>query len=120
MEHSTEEAFTYEGNDLGANYTKAATTFKVWAPTADAVNVLLFSSGQVKKVDKGTHKMTGGTSAEKGVWTVTVNKDLKNVYYLLNDTPFLVEHSTVMDIVHLYMFNSASLSASSTFSFKSV
>ncbi|MBE5927502.1 MAG: type I pullulanase [Lachnospiraceae bacterium] len=81
-----EEAFTYEGNDLGANYTKAATTFKVWAPTADAVNVLLFSSGQVTKVDKGTYKMTGGTSAEKGVWTVTVNKNLKNIYYLYQVT----------------------------------
>lgn len=81
-----EETFTYDGDDLGANYTKSATTFKVWAPTADAVNVLLFSSGQVTKVDKGTHKMTGGTSAEKGVWTVTVNKDLKNVYYLYQVT----------------------------------
>ena len=30
--------------------------------------------------------MTGGTSAEKGVWTVTVNKDLKNVYYLYQVT----------------------------------
>ena len=26
----------YNGTDLGANYTPAATTFKLWAPTAAA------------------------------------------------------------------------------------
>lgn len=25
----------YDGNDLGANYTKEKTTFKVWAPSAE-------------------------------------------------------------------------------------
>ena len=81
-----DKAFTYEGNDLGSTYTKSATTFKVWAPTADAINVLLFSSGQVTKVDKGTYAMQGGTAAEKGVWTATVNGNLKNVYYLYQVT----------------------------------
>ena len=32
----------YNGTDLGANYTPAATTFKLWAPTAAAVTVELF------------------------------------------------------------------------------
>lgn len=31
----------YNGTDLGANYTPAATTFKLWAPTAAAVTVEL-------------------------------------------------------------------------------
>lgn len=29
--------FTYDGSDLGSQYTKSATTFKLWAPTADKV-----------------------------------------------------------------------------------
>ena len=33
----------YNGTDLGANYTPAATTFKLWAPTAAAVTVELFA-----------------------------------------------------------------------------
>ena len=40
-----ESAFTYEGDDLGATWTKDATTFRVWAPTADAVQVNLYESG---------------------------------------------------------------------------
>ena len=35
----------YNGTDLGANYTPAATTFKLWAPTAAAVTVELFATG---------------------------------------------------------------------------
>jgi pullulanase len=34
--------FTYTGNDLGVNYTRAATTLRVWAPTAKAVNVVIY------------------------------------------------------------------------------
>jgi pullulanase len=34
--------YTYTGNDLGVNYTKAATTLRVWAPTAKAVNVVIY------------------------------------------------------------------------------
>ena len=29
----------YEGNDLGATYNGASTTFKVWAPVADKISV---------------------------------------------------------------------------------
>lgn len=76
------DTFTYDGDDLGSTYTADATTFKVWAPTADSVELLLFSSGQVTTVDKGTVAMSGGTADTKGVWSCTVNEDLKNVYYL--------------------------------------
>jgi len=40
-----EAQYTYEGNDLGAVWTKESTTFRVWAPTADAVTVNLYESG---------------------------------------------------------------------------
>ena len=37
-----EAEFTYEGDDLGAVWTAESTTFRVWAPTADAVTVNLY------------------------------------------------------------------------------
>ena len=40
-----ENKYTYEGDDLGATWTKDKTTFKVWAPTADKVEVKLYKSG---------------------------------------------------------------------------
>lgn len=32
----------YTGNDLGANYSKASTTFKVWSPVADSAEVIIY------------------------------------------------------------------------------
>ncbi|MCM1308249.1 MAG: type I pullulanase [Butyrivibrio sp.] len=74
-----ENKFTYDGNDLGASWSKASTTFKVWAPTAEAVKVNLYKGGD-KSVDDLTesHDMTAG---EKGVWSVKVDGDLNGVYY---------------------------------------
>ncbi len=40
-----ETRFTYAGNDLGAAWTPEKTTFRLWAPTATAVSVNLYRSG---------------------------------------------------------------------------
>lgn len=40
-----DEAFAYEGDDLGAAYTKEKTGFKVWAPTASEVSLNLYEQG---------------------------------------------------------------------------
>lgn len=40
-----DEAFAYEGDDLGAVYTKEKTGFKVWAPTASEVSLNLYEQG---------------------------------------------------------------------------
>lgn len=80
--YSTEEfekEYAYDGNDLGAVWTKDATTFKVWAPTADAVAVNLYKEGEAGKDDKiETLEMTKGG---KGVWSVEKDGDLNGVYY---------------------------------------
>ncbi len=74
-----EEAFTYTGNDLGANWTKASTTFKVWAPTAEKISVKLYKSGTDGTEDLiETLAMEKG---EKGVWSVTKQGDLNGTYY---------------------------------------
>ena len=37
--------FNYDGNDLGVTYTPNSTTFKVWAPTASIVRLMIYKSG---------------------------------------------------------------------------
>ena len=73
--------FTYNGEDLGATYTSGATTFRVWAPTAEAVSVKLYSTGsdaETGAAELGTFAMTKDVN---GTWIVTIQGDLKNVYY---------------------------------------
>ena len=45
--------FIYNGDDLGVTYTKNATTFKVWAPTAANVRVRLYKSGSPESYIEG-------------------------------------------------------------------
>ncbi len=59
-----EERYVYDGDDLGATLTGSGTQFKVWAPTASRVRVLLYETGGGEPVE--TVEMTRG---EKGVWT---------------------------------------------------
>ena len=59
--YSTEEFeadYTYEGDDLGATWTAEKTTFRVWAPTADAVRVNLYESG-TEGTDDLIEQLTG-------------------------------------------------------------
>lgn len=37
--------YRYDGDDLGVTYTKDATTFKVWSPTATEIKVNIFTKG---------------------------------------------------------------------------
>lgn len=74
-----ESQYTYDGDDLGATWTAARTTFKVWAPTADKVEVYLYSSGTEGTDDRiDTLEMIKG---EKGVWSVEKKGDLNGTYY---------------------------------------
>ena len=88
---------------LGAIYTADATTFKVWAPLASDVNLLLYDDWTNAKADaeevnlisfslseeEAASKTTkaGGERTQmnldtaKGVWSVTVAGDLKGKYY---------------------------------------
>ena len=79
-----EAEYTYTGDDLGATYREESTTFKVWAPTAKEVEVQLYATGSDDETGAktlGTYSMTGGSKNDKGVWTVTVPKDLNKIYY---------------------------------------
>lgn len=71
--------YTYTGKDLGATWSTASTTFKVWAPTAEAVSVKLYDlSDKVYTARETTYPMTAGAN---GTWAVTIDGDLNGVYY---------------------------------------
>ncbi len=72
--------YGYDGNDLGATYTKSATTFKVWAPTATKVTVNLYKTGSDSESGSGKISSTDLTN-NNGVWAKTLSGDHKNQYY---------------------------------------
>lgn len=80
-----DDEYAYDG-ELGAIYTPAATTFKVWAPLAKDVTLNLYATGSDKEEgakDLGSYAMEKLMDGEKwtGVWSYTVSGDQKNVYY---------------------------------------
>ena len=72
----------YNEQNLGANYSKSSTEFKVWSPEASAVKVKLYATGSDSESGAavlGTYNLKKNSST--GMWSVTVNGDLKNIYY---------------------------------------
>ena len=74
-----ESAYTYTGNDLGATWTKEATAFRLWAPTAKSVKVNLYRSGNPGADD--LIKSVTMKADVNGTWTAAVKGDLNGVYY---------------------------------------
>ncbi len=74
-----ESQYTYEGDDLGAVWSREATTFRVWAPTADKVMVNLYEGGTAGVEDR-IDQIEMAPDA-KGTWVVTRLGDLNGVYY---------------------------------------
>lgn len=71
----------YEGKDLGAVYTKKETTFKVFAPGAEAVTVNLYRTGSDAEPDAGLILRLPMSREDAGVWRAAV-ADLKpGCYY---------------------------------------
>ncbi|SRR5579875_316221 len=87
------ERYIYRGNDLGATYTPQATSFRLWAPTASDVQLLLFDSetGSLRL----QVEMQPGTN---GTWQSEVSGDLRNWYYLYAVTV----HGTTREAVDPY------------------
>lgn len=69
--------FHYAGSDLGATYTPKSTTFRVWAPTARHVDLLLFQTGHQPE----SPRVVSMNSDVKGTWLVTVAGDLHGQYF---------------------------------------
>lgn len=76
---SFEKEYTYTGDDLGATWTSEKTSFRVWAPTADAVKVNLYASGT-----EGTDDLLEQLEMSpdvNGTWVAEKEGDLNGTYY---------------------------------------
>ncbi len=73
-----DEEFYYDGNDLGVTYSKNETMWKVWAPTALAVNLAL------RKQSYRMHR------EENGVWTLKLRGDFEGTEYT-----YMVKHQNM-------------------------
>ena len=74
-----EALYTYEGDDLGANWSREQTFFRLWAPTAASVRINLYASGDYRENDLIEQvEMTADVS---GTWIATVEGDLNGTYY---------------------------------------
>ena len=67
----------YFGNDLGAVYSKECTTFRLWAPSADAVTLCLYAEGDGDCLTE----LIPMQSDVSGTWFVKKQGDLNKVYY---------------------------------------
>ena len=72
-----EKQFHYPGHDLGVRCSPQASAFRIWAPTAQSVDLLLFRTGH-KPEQPRIIPMAQGAN---GTWTATVAEDLRNLYY---------------------------------------
>lgn len=74
-----EKEFTYTGTDLGAVWSSEKTTFRVWAPMAEAVTVNLYGSGTEGADDLIEQiKMQANVN---GTWIAEKEGDLNGTYY---------------------------------------
>lgn len=69
--------FTYNNDDLGANWSPDFTCFKVWAPTASAIFLNLYETGSGQSL-KDVIEMV---RKEKGVWETCIKGNLSGTYY---------------------------------------
>ena len=67
----------YEGNDLELTYSPQTSGFRVWAPTATQVKILLYDNGK----EGGAYKTLDMKRSEKGTWTLKVDENLKGKFY---------------------------------------
>lgn len=89
-----DEAFAYDGDDLGAVYSKESTRFRVWAPVAAEVSLNLYEAGDGDNLME-TIPMQAD---EKGTWVYEKQGDLNGVYY----TYSVKNGDTVNETVDLY------------------
>ncbi len=69
--------FVYDGDDLGVVYEKDKSVFKLWAPMAESVTLLLYEEGDGDNLLRSEPL----SYMEKGVFGVTLSGDYANQYY---------------------------------------
>lgn len=83
-----EEAFAYDGDDLGAVTSDNSTSFKLWAPISSKVVLNLYETGTPANMGGSDTKIKSVdmTKAEKGIWSATLDGNLHGTYYTYSVT----------------------------------
>lgn len=82
--------YFYCGDDLGTTYQPDATSFRLWAPTASDVQLLLYES------ETGPlQQQLSMFQSDNGTWYAQVSDDLRNWYYLYQVTVYDVTRHAV-------------------------
>ena len=74
-----ETKFTYRGCDLGANWSKEKTVFRVWAPTASRLFVNLYRTGNPKALNL-IQRLEMAPDIN-GTWVAQAEGDCNGIYY---------------------------------------
>lgn len=70
--------FYYDG-ELGLNYIKEASIFKVWSPPSTSVSLLIYKNGDISLPEIPEEFPMNETT--NGVWEININRDLNNFFY---------------------------------------
>lgn len=75
--NSFDEYPVYEGNDLELTYTSKLSKFRVWAPTASEVKLLLYDNDS----EGAAYKTVDMKRSDSGTWIKEINENLKGKFY---------------------------------------
>ncbi|NLJ80673.1 MAG: type I pullulanase [Firmicutes bacterium] len=71
-----EKLFHYGEDDLGVAYSPQKTTFKVWAPTAEKMELITYLQGE-----GGSGSAHSMIRSKRGIWSLSLKGDLNGVFY---------------------------------------
>ncbi len=78
----------YEGKDLGLSYAADGVVFKIWAPTAFTVSLVLYKTGGSavaygrEQAARDSGRIVNMQRQEGGIWQARLHEDLKGMYYM--------------------------------------
>ncbi|WP_211747485.1 type I pullulanase [Paenibacillus sp. Marseille-Q4541] len=81
----------YDNNDLGLTYSSNACMFKVWAPTASQVEVVLYEDAGIYDQHGMVHNHEGGSAylmnaGKQGTWSLELQGNYSGMYYMYRVT----------------------------------
>jgi pullulanase len=106
-----DELMAYEENDLGVTFTNGIPTVKLWAPTAQAVQVHVYKDSQSNQEIPGSPLAM--EKGEQGVWMHTGDPSWKDKFYLYEIDVFMRTQGRIVTNISTDPY-SVSLSMNST------
>ncbi|HZG87628.1 type I pullulanase [Paenibacillus sp.] len=71
-----ERRFVYDGDDLGAAYAPEATSFRLWAPTAERASLVIY-----RAADAAAGEERPMEPSANGTWTIRLEGDCHSLFY---------------------------------------